>query len=166
MQAEDTRELILNTIEKNPGLHFRELQRRSGTATGQLEYHLYQLERDNRIVSKQDGKLKRFFSNEQGTSYERNLLFHMRNRDSAKLISTLLQKDRTLGELAGRSENRRKLLEEKIRILEHDEIIQTFEDENNITLRIENRKKVLEILRNYRESFLDSMAINLLSLLE
>ncbi len=165
-QPEDIRQTILDTIERNPGLHFREIQRRTYTATGQLEYHLYQLEKDNRIVKREDGKLKRFFSNEQGTTFERTLLYHMRNRDSARLISMLLQGDRTLDELAGRSKTRRRVITEKADLLEKDDIIKIDGNGDEQRMSISERDNVLKILKKYRESFLDSMAMNLLSLLE
>lgn len=153
-------------IERNPGLHFRELQRRTFTATGQLEYHLYQLEKDNRVIKRVDGKLQRYFSNETGTGFERTLLYHMRNRESARIISMVLQKERPVSDLSGRSASRRETVLARARDLERDEIIETSGPESDIVLRIQDRQKVLQILRKYRESFLDSMAMNLLSLLE
>lgn len=162
----DTRQTIVETIELNPGLHFRELQRRTDTATGQLEYHLYQLEQENRIVHRQDGKLKRYFSNEQGTGFERTLLYHMRNRESAKIISSLLQRDRSLMDLTGRSMAKREAITERIGRLEKDEIVEVFTSGHGENYRITDRERILKILKKYRQSFLDSMATNLLSLLE
>lgn len=163
---EDVRQTILNTIEKNPGLHFREIQRRTYTATGQLEYHLYQLEKENRIIKREDGKLKRFFSNEQGTTFERTLLYHMRNRESARIISTLLQGEKHLNDLSGRSITKREAISERVKQLEHDEILQSFDSDSGIVLRVLEKEKIIAILKKFRESFLDSMAMNLLSLLE
>lgn len=165
-RSADTRQMIVETIERNPGLHFRELQRRTDTATGQLEYHLYQLEQDNRIVHRQDGKLKRYFSNESGTTFERTLLYHMRNRESAKVISVLLNRDRSLIDIAGRSLSKRESISKRIDQLERDEIVEVFRSDHGSVFRITDRDKILKILKKYRESFLDSMAANLLSLLE
>ncbi|WP_075057464.1 winged helix-turn-helix transcriptional regulator [Thermogymnomonas acidicola] len=56
------REDISEAIRKNPGIHFRELQRMLGLAVGQLEYHLYRLEVEGgRIFSRQDGRYRRYF---------------------------------------------------------------------------------------------------------
>ena len=41
----DIRKKIYNTVKKNPGLHFREIQRRVEIATGALQYHLDYLQK-------------------------------------------------------------------------------------------------------------------------
>lgn len=43
------RKRIFEVVSKFPGLHFREVQRRTGLATGSLEYHLDVLERAGTI---------------------------------------------------------------------------------------------------------------------
>ncbi len=160
------RQVILAVIERNPGLHFREIQRRTYSATGQLEYHLYQLEKENRIVKREDGKLKRYFSNETGTNFERTLLYHMRNRESARIISTVLQKNTPVQDLVGRSKTRLAAVMDRVGDLEKDGIIKAERPEDGLLLKMEKRDEVLRILKKYRESFLDSLAMNLLSLLE
>ena len=52
----DVRKKIYLTIEKFPGLHFRELQRKNRIGVGNLDYHLNYLEKMNLIkVEKSKG---------------------------------------------------------------------------------------------------------------
>ena len=39
-QPENFREKLMETISENPGLHFRELQRRTGSAVGKQDHSL------------------------------------------------------------------------------------------------------------------------------
>lgn len=165
-KADEVRRNIVAIIEQNPGLHFREIQRRTYTATGQLEYHLYQLERESRIVKKEDGKLKRYFSNETGNSFERTLLYHMRNRETARMISLLLQKDRTVEELSGRSKARREMVETRLEALQNENLVKKYESGPRTVFSMDDKVRTINTLKKYKDSFLDSMAMNLFSLLE
>lgn len=56
------RNKIYKTINKSPGLHFRELQRRTKIATGSLQYHLDFLLKRHLIKSEKRGKFVRYYS--------------------------------------------------------------------------------------------------------
>ena len=157
----DTRSIILDTISQNPGLHFRELQRKSGMATGQLEYHLYQLEKENVIVKKKDGKMLRYFSNVSGTSMERSIVFYLRNRITREIILTCL---------AGKGNAPAKYTEKWLRNASFREELDRLIDDGIIVkskdgLSLTDRQGILDVLAKYRVSFLDSMASALISLL-
>lgn len=56
------KEQLYNTIDYNPGLHFRELCRFLNRQNGVIQYHLWILEtREGRITSYQDGGYTRYF---------------------------------------------------------------------------------------------------------
>ena len=52
---------ILEFIEAHPGAHLREIKRELNLAMGTVQYHLYNLEREGRIVSRRSGLRKRFY---------------------------------------------------------------------------------------------------------
>ena len=56
------RNKIYRAISKSPGLHFRELQRRTKIATGSLQYHIDFLLKRNLIKSEKNGKFVRYYS--------------------------------------------------------------------------------------------------------
>lgn len=56
------RETIYRTIQRAPGLHFRELQRRTGLAIGSLQYHLDYLLKAHLIRVEKHGKFSRYYT--------------------------------------------------------------------------------------------------------
>ena len=77
-EPDSIREKVLSFIENNPGVHFREIQRQTGTAVGQLEYHLYSLEKEGVIKGRKDGKFVRFFSL-SASALQNNIFFYLRS---------------------------------------------------------------------------------------
>jgi predicted transcriptional regulator len=62
MQLEDSRRVqILEFVRAHPGTHLRRIKRELNLAMGVLQYHLYRLEKDQRIVSRKRGLYKRFY---------------------------------------------------------------------------------------------------------
>ncbi len=60
----DARRELLEIVQRNPGVHFRELLRATKMGSGTLYYHLSVLEREGLVLAKRDGILKRFFAND------------------------------------------------------------------------------------------------------
>lgn len=56
------RKKIFDEISVSPGLHFRELQRRTNLAVGSLQYHLDFLEKKHLIRIEKLGKFARYYS--------------------------------------------------------------------------------------------------------
>lgn len=158
---QEIREELLVTITQNPGLHFRELQRRSGMATGQLEYHLYQLEKERRIFKRKDGKMLRFFSNESGNELERAIVYYLRNRISREiLLICLSSKGGVQGKLYEKWQKKDEI-KEMLKRLGTDGIV----TEMNGSVKIDNPPLILQTMEKFRSSFLDTMASALISLL-
>ncbi len=155
--------MLFDSVAKNPGLHFRELQRKTGLAVGQLEYHLYQLEKNGRIVSRRDGKLIRFFSNETGTIRERSLAFHLRNRFSRDIITTLVRND--LREIRERDLKNEKV-NSAIQAMLKDGLIEEVGKPPELSIRLKNKEEVISFLKRYKLSFVDLLAFSLLDLLD
>lgn len=57
----EMRRRILSLVNKYPGLHLRELQRRASTSAMLVEYHLNVLERVGLVTSQDEGGYRRFF---------------------------------------------------------------------------------------------------------
>lgn len=95
MEEISTRRRIYEEIVMNPGLHFRELQKRLDMPTGMLEYHIQVLEREGLIVSKMDGKYKRLFANTSMTREERRVMGALRNEVARRIVIYLLENGRS-----------------------------------------------------------------------
>jgi predicted transcriptional regulator len=68
--TDSRRDQILEFIKAHPGAHLREIRRTLNFAMGVIQYHLYTLEKEKKIVSRRKGLYKRFyrtlvFGNEQ-----------------------------------------------------------------------------------------------------
>ncbi len=57
----DNRRKIFQEVTLNPGLHYRELQRRLDMPTGLLDYHLSYLRDKDVIAARKDGHYTRYF---------------------------------------------------------------------------------------------------------
>lgn len=162
-----TRDSIFDLIEENPGIHFREIQRRSGLAVGQVEYHLYQLEKESRIVTREDGKVKRYFCANEGSYSERQVLFYLRSNNSREILQKLAHSG-PLTLFALMKVRKSKLAKRKkaIEDMTKDRIIEVY-DENAVSyVRIKDVQLVLDTARKHRESFLDTLSDNFLSLMD
>lgn len=161
------REEILELIDENPGLHFREIQRRTGTAVGQVEYHLYQLEKMDRIVIKKDGKLRRYFSTDTGTPTERKVVYYLRNNISREIISNLLSNEYDrLDSILKARKNKRERVQMLVTELINDRIIVVEESDSEKVVRLRDKDLIMSTLKRFKDSFVDSMASNLVSMFE
>lgn len=160
-ETEPFRERLLSLIRDNPGLHFRELQRRTGSAVGKLDYHLYQLERGGEISSRRDGKTLRFFFSGSDTILERRIAFHMRNGIAREFIIKAAANDKDV-EAVHLNQKARQVLA----AMEEDGIITTRTDNDRTTFSLTDRNVVIQFLKKYRESFIDSIAFSIFRLLD
>jgi len=85
----DIRKRIYLAIEKFPGIHFRELQRKVGIASGNIEYHLDYLRKADLIKAEKINTNKRFYL--LGLNdYERKILGILRQKNFRKIILKIL----------------------------------------------------------------------------
>ena len=161
------RDKILAVIRDNPGIHFREIQRRTGAAVGQTEYHLYQLERMEKIHIRGDGKMKRYFVVEGTGFMQRKIIYYLRNPISREIMYASLQHGRV--PVSSLERGRKSLVEKKRKIiieLTLENVIERFRENGEDYVGIVDSSAVKEILVKFRQSFLDTLTANMLSMLE
>lgn len=88
----DSRRKIYDLIEENPGLHFREIERRTGIAVGSLQYHLGFLEKKHLIKVFRQGKFLRYYSVKESVVEEKAEMAFLRKPSARKIILFLLEK--------------------------------------------------------------------------
>jgi predicted transcriptional regulator len=59
--TDSRREQILEFIKAHPGAHLRGIRRQLNLAMGVIQYHLYGLERERKIIARRRGLYKRFY---------------------------------------------------------------------------------------------------------
>jgi predicted transcriptional regulator len=81
---------IYQTIDKYPGIHFRELYRKSNISMGSLEYHLNILERNDLIYAKKESGFTRYFVKGKLGSEDKELASMLQNDKLRKMVFTLV----------------------------------------------------------------------------
>jgi predicted transcriptional regulator len=61
LSDDSRRSQVLEFIKEHPGTHLREIKRRLNLAMGVTQYHLYALEKEQKIISQRRGLYKRFY---------------------------------------------------------------------------------------------------------
>ena len=161
------RDFIEQIISENPGIHFREIQRKSGAAVGQVEYHIYQLERMEKISIRKDGKLKRYFLLNNTGFNERKIIYFLRNRLSREIIFYLLENGNAefsvfLSGRKSKQENVRQIISDML----DQGVLHSESKSSSSYLFLADPDNMKIILKKFRQSFLESMSSNIMSLLE
>jgi predicted transcriptional regulator len=91
----DSRRRIYEQVEKVPGIHFRELSRRLKIPTGVIEYHLRYLETHHLIISRREGRYKRYFVEGKLGSQDKELLALLRQQMPRRILMHLLLHPKT-----------------------------------------------------------------------
>ncbi len=154
------RDKIYSNIVQSPGLHFREIQRRTGIATGALQYHLDYLKKKSFIREEKEGKFSRFYASNSGVK-DSKLMNLLRQDSVRKIVLFLMNKRRaslhsisdgvSLG-LSTTSFHLQKLVTSSV-VLEKQQ-------KGKVFFSIKDKESILLMLLDYRESFLDSLVDN------
>jgi len=88
-----TRQKLFTLISECPGIHFREAQRRTESATGNLTYHLDYLVKNGLLTAVPDGKYCRYYAYKEVTIEEREILELARRKTDRHILLLLLQNE-------------------------------------------------------------------------
>jgi predicted transcriptional regulator len=89
----EMRRRIYECIEQNPGIHFREIQRRTNIAIGSLDYHIHYLHRHGLIRLEKDRKYVRYYAlTKNWEDEEREILSLLRQEKVRRILVYMLQK--------------------------------------------------------------------------
>src|SRR5690348_14531106 len=93
VQREDSKRVrILEFIKSNPGTHLRKIKRELNLAMGVIQYHLYRLERERRVVSVRHGLYKRFYA-DKGLKVEDREILNILSQETERDIVLYLIKN-------------------------------------------------------------------------
>jgi len=87
----EIRQSLFSLISSSPGLHFREIQRRTQIATGQITYHLNYLQKVGLIKIEEDGEYLRYYAHIQITDAEKKVLELVRQKSIRHILLYLLE---------------------------------------------------------------------------
>jgi len=155
----ETRRKIYELIRKSPGIHFREIERRLNIAVGNLQYHLYYLEKKNLIRSEQDGEYTRYYPKDcKLDEIDKKILSFLRRRTARRILIYLLTNpnanNKEIAQGIGLSPSTiswhlNKLVEAKI--------VERKKEGRESFFRVKDPERVARLLITYKESFLDKL---------
>lgn len=156
----DVRRKIYNLLKRSPGLHFREIQRRTKIATGSLQYHLEYLGKKHLIKQEKDLKFTRYYIVRQNFEHQKEMSV-LRQESLRKIVIFLLNKKRANNNQISKkislspsttSWHLDKLLEK--------EIVQKKKRGRKTIYSLVEPQRTAELLIKYKRSFLDEMVDN------
>ncbi len=158
-----SRKKLYDLIVKNPGLHFREIQRRTKFATGMLQYHLDFLQKKHLIrQDKKDGYV-RYYSIRKGLSDKDKAIMNLlRSQISRHIVLSLLKHIRPVSISFLEKEtklNKQKLLFYLAKI-ENAGFLEKKKSKKEFLYKLKERNTFAILLKKYRKSFLDSLVDN------
>ncbi|MFH1828809.1 MAG: transcriptional regulator [Nanoarchaeota archaeon] len=153
----DIRKDIYLAIERFPGLHFRELQRKIRIGVGNLNHHLTYLEKINLIKVEKSKGNKRFYP--MGlNAYERNILGILRQKNFRKIILKLLKEKNITHKLVIDYLNvSPSSVTWYLNQLIDRNILSVFEKQKQKYYTLKNKDEIIKILITYKKSFVDKL---------
>lgn len=151
---------IINTIEKNPGIKFREIMRETGLKNGVLSYHARKLEENGSVKIERKSGETRFYP--LFVTEEESMLITSLRRDTQRyiLLSLLEGKSLTFNELVKKVKKAPSTVSTFLAKLVDDDIIGIKIIELKKVYFLKNVDMVREIIERYNPVLLERTAYN------
>jgi predicted transcriptional regulator len=158
-KVHDSKSVILEQIDRNPGIRYRELLRLTGLTNGGLEYHLKILERSYKVrIDRHDGRRPRYYPLNISVE-ESHILGYVRNDVSRQIVFFILGHDLcTFGEIVEHIEKAPSTASWHLKRLSEAGIISINYGTEYQLYSIVNNSLVEKVLCKYKETFRDKIA--------
>ncbi|MCL4447672.1 MAG: ArsR family transcriptional regulator [Thermoplasmatales archaeon] len=149
---------ILDFVKKNPGHHFRGIQRALRVSTGVLQYHLSTLVKENDLIVRDINGTSCYFPSISFNEDQFKILSHLRNRVRNKILRVLLD-----GNPKPPSELKKELsvssptLSYHLALMTEDGILEKVLNEKGTSYRVKDIGLFKGLIIEYRESFADKL---------
>lgn len=154
----ETRRRIYHEVRRTPGVHFRDLQRRLEMAVGTLEYNLRELEKEDLVVTRDEGYHKAYFvgADTGMDRRDRDYMLHLRQEFPRRVAMEVAHDPgvqfKTLRERIGIYPSR---LSYHLKRLEKAGIIRSKATGREKHYVCEEPQRVRRLIIQYQESFAD-----------
>lgn len=162
------REIILAEIRKNPGIHFRDLQRRLNLSTGTLSYNLYVLEKSGLIYSRYESGYRRYYTLDLVKKEEREIVGVLRMRTPRRILAYLLANPGCYQhEIALYLKVSQSTVSHYLKVLLGSGLIEEVREKNAKRYWIKKDKEyeIRELILRYKDSFLDKIIDSLVDII-
>ena len=162
----DTKVLLLEHIEKTPGIRYRELLRLTGLINGVLSYHLAALERSKTIKVERHTRITRYYPANISDN-ESDILKFIRHEPTREILLFILEHEMcTFNEIVEHTRKAASTVSSHLKRLKEAHMVLVRHGENHHLYRIVERDLVAELLSKYTPSFIDKVVNNYNEILE
>lgn len=159
-----TREDILKTIVGFPGLHFRELKRRTGLAVGTLRYHLDVMQEAQLIIEEKQDEKSRLYPPDL-SQQDRRILGLLRQRNLRRTIVHLIDNPgATNKEICRQLEVSPSTQSWYLDKLKRSEVVEFEVEGRNHRYYVQRQPQILRLLKRFKGSFTDTVIDNFIEL--
>jgi len=165
--SESRRREILNFIVEHPGAHLRMIRRELKLAMGVVQYHLYELEREGKIISRRRGFYKRFYQTLVFGEKELEIMDILARETERDLLLFLMQNpNATQKELSEYARISPSSINWHMRRLSKSRLIETKHEGGSVRYLVKmNRPQILALLKSYHPTIWERWADRLTDIL-
>ncbi len=158
--------LLLQLIEQEPGIRYRELLRSTGFANGVLAYHLSVLEKASVIrVDRRQARVTRYYPVNVPEN-ESQVLGYIRHEPIREIVSFVLSQDMcTFSEIVQHTGKAPSTISAHLKRLKDAGILSVRYGEYHL-YSLTNKDLVADVLSKYRQSFADKVVDNYIEMLD
>ncbi|MBI2078262.1 MAG: helix-turn-helix domain-containing protein [Euryarchaeota archaeon] len=154
----ENRRRIYEFLKEAPGTHLRALQRELSMPIGTLEYHLYQMEREGLLVTREDGRFKAYFTQENLDRRDRDFLYYLRQEMPRRIALEVANEPGVRFQaLVGRLPISASTLSFHLKKLLHAEIVSEEPIGREKAYRCPDADRVKKLIVQYRATFVDDV---------
>jgi predicted transcriptional regulator len=156
MIRRDRSEKLVDIIEKNPGIKFREIMRATGLMNGVLSHHLGKLEKSGSVKVKRDTGLTRYYTLDISEDQSK-IISALRQDTQRKIIHTLMVNKDGLefSEIVNNVGKAPSTVSLYLSQLLENKIVQIFLEERKRKYKVLNRDTVDKLIEEYHPGMLD-----------
>jgi len=152
------RQKLFTLISECPGIHFRDAQRRTESATGNLTYHLNCLVKAGLLTTVRDGKYLRYYASNGGSYEEKGILDLARRKTDRHILLLILQNEtNTNEELSKNLGLSPSTISWHIKKLIETNILSVKTKGRKVFYSVNSKELVSGILIKYKESYMDKL---------
>ncbi len=152
----DIRRTIYTFINRNPGVHERELSRKLHIPLSTLDYHLYNLRKRGLISTRSDGHYTRYYVEDVGVK-DKKIISVLRQRTARQIILFLLKNPNSYHrDIAAHLNLARSTTTFHLNKLVESNIVERVQKGRESTFTVVEPEDIIDLLITYQSSFIDT----------
>ena len=161
----ETRKRVYDLVVQNPGVHLREIERRTNLPLGVVRYHRDRLQREDLIYHQEDRYFKRFFPKDKLPNAPADTFAVLRQESLRRIVLHLLNNPGSTHQTLMNVLNLpASTLSTYLSILVKKNVVRREKKGKENLYTVTDEESVMKVLIVYRPSFLDKLVDHAISL--